>query len=426
MKNLQYLLLLYGNNIKGRIPDLAGEIGGNRLIAVDLSNNSITGLPQFQWDGINQLSIQSNMIQGPFPPSICDMSNLQYLDLSNNSFDGVIPQCIGNISSLGMLHLGANLFNGTIPNACTDYRQLTWFILNKNQFEGEIPTSLSKCRNLQILDLGNNHLYGTFPGWLSNLPRLQVIVLKSNNFHGPIETSSKIKLPFPLLRVLDLSHNQFAGHLPTKYFQYFNAMKDVVRTGSTPEYLQLRGKYYFVIVGVKGHQLPFPQLLVDYTIIDLSVTNLKEIFRIPLALLTHLKCSTYPITTSMVESHILWVVSWRLNHWTYHGTNLQVTGEIPRSLSNITNLAVLDFSQNHIVGRIPQGTQFNTFEGRSFGGNLGLCGCPLTKHCEHPRSPQLEVTDGDGDEDESGFTWKVVMLGYGCGTLPGLVITYVV
>ncbi|CAI9273736.1 unnamed protein product [Lactuca saligna] len=174
MKNLQYLLL-YGNNIQGRIPDLAGEIGGNRLIAADLSNNSITGLPQFQWDGITQLSFQSNMIQGPFPPSICNMSNLQYLDLSNNSFNGVIPQCIGNISSLGMLHLGANLFNGTIPNACTDYGQLTWFILNKNQFEGEVPTSLSKCRNLQILDLGNNHLYGTFPSWLSDLPGLQDI-----------------------------------------------------------------------------------------------------------------------------------------------------------------------------------------------------------------------------------------------------------
>ncbi|XP_042755729.1 receptor-like protein Cf-9 [Lactuca sativa] len=131
MKNLQYLLL-YGNNIQGRIPDLAGEIGGNRLIAVDLSNNSITGLPQFQWDGITQLSFQSNMIQGPFPPSICNMSNLQYLDLSNNSIDGVIPQCIGNIHSLGMLHLGANLFNGTIPDACTDYGQLTWFMSTEN------------------------------------------------------------------------------------------------------------------------------------------------------------------------------------------------------------------------------------------------------------------------------------------------------
>lgn len=72
------------------------------------------------------------------------------------------------------------------------------------------------------------------------------------------------------------------------------------------------------------------------------------------------------------------------------------------------------------MGRVPQGTQFNTFT-TSFDGNPELCGFPLPKHCGRPSSPPLEV-----DEDsESGFTWEVVMLGYGCGTLLGLVMGYI-
>ncbi|GJY17978.1 hypothetical protein Tco_0389469, partial [Tanacetum coccineum] len=57
-----------------------------------------------------------------------------------------------------------------------------------------------------------------------------------------------------------------------------------------------------------------------------------------------------------------------------------------------------------------------------YGGNLGLCGFPLSNKCEHLSSVHVF---GDGDEEESdeiGCTWKVVMLGYGCGILVGLVM----
>ncbi|GJT84352.1 CTD nuclear envelope phosphatase 1 [Tanacetum coccineum] len=54
---------------------------------------------------------------------------------------------------------------------------------------------------------------------------------------------------------------------------------------------------------------------------------------------------------------------------------------------------------------------------------VGLYGSPLPKH-EHQSSPKVEDDGGYDDEEDSGFTWKVVTLGYGCGTLVGLVMGY--
>ncbi|GJZ02979.1 hypothetical protein Tco_0520940 [Tanacetum coccineum] len=52
-----------------------------------------------------------------------------------------------------------------------------------------------------------------------------------------------------------------------------------------------------------------------------------------------------------------------------------------------------------------------------------LCGFQLPKECsERTHKPQLE--EHEIHEDKSGFTWEVVTLGYGCGTLLGLVMGY--
>ncbi|PWA81096.1 Leucine-rich repeat-containing protein [Artemisia annua] len=251
MRNLS-ILDLSRNEIRGEIPLWAGEIGGLQLYSLDLSYNFITSLPQFHWYNLYYLYLQSNLIQGPFPLSICNISYLSFLDMSNNYFNGEIPQCFGNIiSSLALINLGNNSFHGTIPKVHKDCGGLEGFILNGNQLQGEVPSSLSKCQSLKVLDLGNNLLNGTFPIWLERLLNLQVLVLKSNKLHGTIETSSSTKLQFQSMRILDLSHNGFSGQLPQNYFQNFNAMKRLKR-GTNPEYLNVSDVHYSIIVNVKG------------------------------------------------------------------------------------------------------------------------------------------------------------------------------
>nr|XP_043632530.1 receptor-like protein Cf-9 isoform X2 [Erigeron canadensis] len=358
-----------------------------------------------------------------FPESLQAMKNLKTLDLSNNDIHGHIPEWIGEMggNSLLILDLSNNSISGTIPNVFNNYAKLEGFIVNENQLEGEVPSSLSNCQKLRIIDLGKNHLNDTFPGWLGSLPDLQALVLDSNSFHGRIATFFTIEFPFPSLRVLVLSHNEFEGELPLEYLQSFNAMKNVVKNNTKPEYLLVGRVYYSIVIAMKGVEQDFPYLLVEYTIIDLSNNNFES--EIPdiignLNSLKVLNLSHNSLTgqipralgkLSEIESLDL---SWN-----------QLTGEIPQSLADLTFLSSLNLSQNLLMGRIPQGNQFSTFQGDSFGGNPKLCGPPLPSKCEVPRQPQVEG-DGDDVDQDGGLPWKVVMLGYGCGTLVGLVLGY--
>ncbi|GJT84353.1 leucine-rich repeat-containing protein, partial [Tanacetum coccineum] len=400
MKQLRWLDLS-SNEIHGQIPHWAGEIGGNELYRLDLSHNFITGLPQFQGNGLKALYLQSNLIQGPFPPSICNISSLAYLDMSNNriievipknissplqalnvksnkivgsfppsicnmsllasldisdnSVGGVIPECVGSMNTLSMINLGANNFHGTIPNVFNASVFLEGLILNGNQLEGEVPYSLSKCQHLRVLDLGNNKLIGTFPIWLGGLSLLEVLVLRSNNFHGPIETSTPIELAFSSLQVLDLSHNWFAGKLPGVVFQNLKAMQNMVSDSTHPKYLWVGDNGYSITVVVKDVQLTFTKLLVDYTIIDLSNNRFEggipntfgSLISLKVLNLSHNNLNgEIPNALGNISGIESLDLSWN-----------QLIGEIPQSLAEINGLEVLNLSENQLVGRIPTGTQ---------------------------------------------------------------------
>ncbi|MFS8013112.1 putative leucine-rich [Helianthus anomalus] len=425
LTNLSILDLSY-NNFRGdwELDALLSSLTNLQVLTLSHSGISITtsNANHHVNPNIRMLSLASCSLK-VFPVSIRALTNLQYLNLSNNDIQGHIPEWIGEIGKnhLSVLDLSYNSITGTIPNVYEDWSELEGFVLNGNRLQGKVPTSLYNCKNLRIINLGNNQLSDTFPGWLGDLPKLQALVLRSNNFHGGIDvTSSKVKFPFPSLRVIDLSHNGFVGQLPTKYFQNFNAMKNVVKNNTKPEYLSTGSTYYSITIAMKGVEQHVPRILVELTIVDLSNNKLKG--EIPYILgnlnsLKELNLSHNSLTGRIPHSlgNISEIESLDLS-WN------QLTGEIPQSLVDLTNLEVLNLSQNHLVGHIPQGKQFDTFDNYSFGGNPKLCGLPLTKKCgEHPHELQLE---GDGDEEESGFTWKVVVMGYRCGVLLGIVLGY--
>jgi Leucine-rich repeat (LRR) protein len=155
---------------------------------------------------------------GEISPWICNLTSLSILDFSYNNLRGMLHPCLSNFSHfLSVLELQSNDFHGTIPKAWAKESNLGMIDLSKNQLQGQLPRSLANCRMLEYLHVGSNQINDTFPFWLGALPKLKVLLLHSNGFNGIIRCSGT-NYTFPKLRIIDLSHNDFSGNLPTRCF----------------------------------------------------------------------------------------------------------------------------------------------------------------------------------------------------------------
>ncbi|XP_058217188.1 receptor-like protein 9DC3 [Rhododendron vialii] len=417
-ENLQSLDLS-NNQIHGEIPKW---VGGTSLVFLDLSYNYLQGPFRVPASSLSTFLISHNKLTGEIPSSsICNSSALMYLVLSNNNLSGVIPHCLGNVSNLLVLDLRSNGFHGAIPTTFANGSRLRSLSLNANHLRGPVPRSFANCKRMEVLDLGNNDLYGAFPDWLESLPELQVLVLKSNRFHGPIGTS-RTESPFPKLRIFDISHNNFTGLLPERYFLNFKAIMNVDKSKMPLRYMgDSIGHHYSVELVLKGVSTELTYILTVFTTIDFSYNNFKGEIPNGIGKLQGLRLLN--LSRNGLSGHLPSLLGNITMLESLDLSSNQFTGEIPGEFTSLTFLAVLNLSENHLVGLIPQGKQFNTFENNSYVGNSGLCGFPLSKKCgdseARPQPPQPISQDDNDDDFASGFTWRIVLMGYGCGFVIG-------
>ncbi|CAL5328179.1 unnamed protein product [Camellia sinensis] len=421
----------YFNLSHNKLTGHVKEFKSTHLTVVDLSNNNLHGrFPSstFKLVNLSSLILSSNNFSGELD-MLCHAIFLQILVLSSNSFNGSIPQCLGNFSiDFSILDLRKNNFSGTIPNTFAKENFFKTINLDSNGFEGPVPKSLENCKMLQVLDLGHNKFSDKFPYWLGNLTSLQVLILRSNKFHGPIP-NSKFKFPFPNLRVMDLSNNHFTGPLPRKYFKNLNAMMNVDEASFELQYLgkhSLSGSTYYyndcLTIVIKGSTIEMVKVLTIFTAIDLSNNNFEgEIPQIigKLNSIRGLNLSHNSLTGHIPAS----LANLTMLEWLDLSSN-KLTGKIPQQLRNLKSLEVLNLSRNQLIGPIPQGNQFDTFSNDSYIDNLALCGPPLLNAC-NPRTPQPPtLMFQQEDNTSSGFNWEVILPGYICGLVWGLVMGY--
>ncbi|GKV44946.1 hypothetical protein SLEP1_g52082 [Rubroshorea leprosula] len=454
LSQLTYLSLSY-NNLSGQISSSLANL--TQLTSVDLSNNQFSGpipasidnnlslrmnvtanftlpkltdvsfsscnlseFPNFirHSNGLQSLVLSKNSIHGNIPEWICEKDDLQILDLSHNNLIGKIPNCLPK--SLSVLNLQANYFDGNIPFGFPEGCGLRNLNLHGNQMDGLLPRCLVNCSMLEVLDIGNNSIEDTFPHWLESLPELQVLVLRSNKFHGFVQ-STKESPSFLRLRVLDLSNNDFLGPLPVRYIENFKAMMDLYRDEGSPEYMNVGSYQYSLVVTWKGAERELQKILTVFSSIHLSNNKFEGEIPDVMGKLSSLKGLN--LSHNNLIGHIPPSLRNLTNlEWLDLSSN-ELAGKIPDELVSLTQLSVLNLSNNHLVRRIPQGNQFNTFGNDSYEGNPGLCGIPLSKSC-----------DGNGTQSSSfqekdelwRFGWRVVVLGYGCGVVFGLLMGYLV
>ncbi|KDP31685.1 hypothetical protein JCGZ_15010 [Jatropha curcas] len=356
-----YWLDLSQNNLEGSISNQL--CGFSKLIKLDLSYNLLSGiipscvygLPSLVWFSLsfNQLTgqlgefrskslleivLESNKIYGPIHPSVFELTNLTNLHLPSNNLSGVV--------NLNMFSKLKNLWGLDLSN--NHFSVITSSINNSS--------NSTNCKMLQVLDLSNNKINDSFPEWLATLPDLQVFVLRSNRFHGLIGYPEGNISPFPKLRIIDISYNEFSGHLPTKYFSSLQSMKKADKVNKKANYM---GEIYYqdsVVLTLKGIDLPIERILTIFTAIDLSsnrfdgavVDVIGNLSSLVVLNFSH-NSLTGQIPSSLGNLKELESLDLSSN---------QLIGSIPEQLTNLNFLAKLNLSYNQLEGPIPQGKQF--------------------------------------------------------------------
>ncbi|CAH8254844.1 unnamed protein product, partial [Arabidopsis lyrata] len=429
-RNLQ-ILDLSNNKIKGQVPNWLWRMP--KLNSVDLSNNSLSGfhgsVNASHKSQLTSLDLSSNNFQGPLfipskslkyfsgsknnftgeiPRSICGLSSLEILDLSNNNLHGSIPWCFETLMiSLSDLDLRNNSLSGILPEIFINATKLSSLDVSHNQLEGKLPASLTGCSALEVLNVGSNIINDMFPFQLNSLQKLQVLVLRSNKFHGTLHNVDGVWFGFPQLQIIDVSHNEFFGTLPSDYFKNWAMRSSKKDDNIEPEYIRnpnLYGSslsyYTSLFLMSKGVSMEMERILTIYTAIDFSANQLHGKIPDSIGLLKELRILN--LSSNAFTGHIPSSLANLTNLESLDISQNNISGEIPPELGTLSSLAWINVSHNQLVGSIPQGTQFQRQKCSSYEGNPGLNGPSLENVCGHikaPTPPQPEPLETEEEEE---------------------------
>ncbi|RYQ91024.1 hypothetical protein Ahy_B09g096902 isoform B [Arachis hypogaea] len=306
---------------------------------------------------LRSINASSNDFSGLLPEDIGNATMLESLDFRGSYFVSPIPKSFTNLQKLKFLGLSGNNFKGEIPDYLGELSSLETLIMGYNEFKGEIPAEFGNLTNLQYLDLAVGTLSGQIPPELGKLKNLTTVYLYRNNFTGkiPPQLGSIMSLVF-----LDLSDNQISGEIPEELanlenLQLLNLMSNEV-TGLVPNKLGELKNLQVLELWKNSLEGPLPVNLGKNSPLQwLDVSSNSLSGEIPPGL-----CTTGNLTklilfnnsfSGSIPTGLSNCLSLVLN---LNLRNNQLTGGIPKSITNMPTLSVLDLSNNSLTGEIPE------------------------------------------------------------------------
>ncbi|XP_039144096.1 receptor-like protein EIX1, partial [Dioscorea cayenensis subsp. rotundata] len=391
--SLVWLNIAY-NNLEGGIPSSIGKLCNLKILSLT-GNNLTLELPQFPGLDYNQLTgvlpewlgeirnlqalfLNGNSIQGPIPPSIGNLSLLFALALAENNLNGTLPPTIGQLSKLKHFDVSSNQLTGIVSEAhFSKLSGLEYFSIFSNSLVINLSSSWVPPFQVQELRLGSSEVGPQFPAWLQNQTRLQQLDISNASISDSIpswfwDLSSNLYL-------LNLSFNQIKGQLPnlisiTPYSQL--DMKSNLLSGSLPnlsnvvEILDLSDNQfsghispdiglmqpYLIYLSLSGNNLSgeIPTSIgnmLGLHVLDLSRNNLDGVIPGNLHNLTYLMA--LDLKTNSLSGTIPPSIGSLQRLQSLHLSNNMLSGAMPSSLQNCSYLEMLDLGDNFLDGSIP-------------------------------------------------------------------------
>jgi len=90
----------------------------------------------------------AELITGPIPESLGELSNLEDLVLSGNALTGTLPDSLYDLASLKFIQLNNNKIDGSISSNIGKLSSLASFYFLDNSFEGSLPSEIGKLKKL--------------------------------------------------------------------------------------------------------------------------------------------------------------------------------------------------------------------------------------------------------------------------------------
>ncbi|XP_039133250.1 receptor-like protein EIX1 [Dioscorea cayenensis subsp. rotundata] len=397
LKHLQYLDLsmnFFGGCIKdsleilswvcseltGHFPDWLGNLKSLRML--NLYYNSFHGpFLQLRLHSLIKLDISRNAFNGSVPVNLGQLyPKLVFLDFAYNNLTGVFTEAhLVGLAKLQHLGFSANEFRVDFGSQWVPPLGLKMLVMWNTKLGPGFPSWIQKLENLSAAVFSNAGISDSLPDWFWNFSKnLQIVDLSHNDIRGKLPTSLE---HLSNLRYVDLSGNSFEGSVPQfpenlVYLLLFSN-KIAGRVPKTLCYLKKlvaldlsKNQLIGVIPDCWNHSLHprlftfdfsdnklyggIPATLCSPSLAYLHLSNNNLSGELPLSLRNCKALRTLDLGQNKIGGSIpTWLAKSLLNLEVLQLRQNMLVGNIPPELGNLTNLRVIDFAYNHLSGTIP-------------------------------------------------------------------------
>ncbi|KAJ9555683.1 hypothetical protein OSB04_010297 [Centaurea solstitialis] len=330
-------LHLDNNNLNSSMYSWLFPLTSNRLLYLDLSNNTLDGVPKYLGNlcSLTDLQIDSNQIAVKFGDFLnnlsgCTLVTLRRLSARDSQFTGSVSDGIQKFSLLELLDLSDNHLSGTMSEKVWELPNLEGLDISSNSLV--ITPNIGKSKILYI-DVSNNSLVVTpSEAHMSNIYYVKYIDLSACNL-GPLYP--KWIQTYKSLTYLDISGNQISDTIPVLFWKtwpsrlrYLNLSSNNI-SGKVPD-LSSNFDIYPTTIDLSSNNFYGSIPNVPSTLASLNLSRNKFIGRI---------------------SFLCQIVNGFLSFLDLSHNSL--TGQLPDCLWHFEGLKVLNLGYNHFSGRLP-------------------------------------------------------------------------